>query len=115
MGEVKAKDVSDYGGCFRKKSGSYWYLRVSESAVKFLKLDATKVYGVSHNGNITVVEADKVVIEGSLRDMQANADETTAWERSIGVQELSFTSSGNRRRNVVRRHRHSLGRRVDGG
>ena len=63
---VPAKDIPE-GGFFKKRGGSFIYLRLSDASVKFLKLDTTKVYGAHDNGNVTVVDADLLVAPMTLR------------------------------------------------
>lgn len=79
---VPAKDVRQ---AFRKRTGEYVYLRLSESSVKFLKLDETKIYGVCFNGNVAVVDPDKLVVEMPLSAILDNHEKEEFWERMIGV------------------------------
>ncbi len=82
---VPASAISDWGGCFRKKTGSYVYMRLSESSVKFLKLDPDFVYGVCFNGNVAKVKKDTLVVPMQKVNIVVNDMETRAFERSIGV------------------------------
>lgn len=53
------------GGCFRKKTGTYIYLRISESSLIHLLGEAYKphqIYGVClYNGNLAMVDVDQLV------------------------------------------------------
>lgn len=58
---VEAGSVPD--GCrFRKERGETIYLKVSNSAVKWLGLDHGYIYGVCTNGNICKIEFGKLVV-----------------------------------------------------
>lgn len=60
----QAKDIEE-GECFRKESGEYEYLRISESSLKFfgyLGCDRNIVGVCVRNGNLTAVSKDKIVI-----------------------------------------------------
>ena len=82
---VPASAISDWGGCFRKRTGEFVYMRLSESSVKFLKLDPDYVYGVCYNGNVAKVKKDTLVVPMTKFDLIRNDLDTRAWERSIGV------------------------------
>lgn len=82
---VPASAISDWGGCFRKKTGSYVYMRLSESSVKFLKLDPDYVYGVCYNGNVAKVKKDTLVVPMPKTGIILNDLDTRAFEKSIGV------------------------------
>jgi hypothetical protein len=60
------------GGFFRKRRGEMAYLRISDSAVKYLRLDREKVYGVGYNGNVSVMEPDKLVIRTTVEQFLEN-------------------------------------------
>ena len=82
---MKLVPVKDVRQAFRKRTGEYVYIRLSESSVKFLKLDETKVYGVCFNGNVSVMEPDKLVVEMPLESVLKNQYKQDAWEEMIGV------------------------------
>ena len=71
---MKAADV-ERGGFFTKKTGTYVYIRISESSANFLGLDPTKVYGVSFNGNTCSIDANKEVKESTVEAFLANIKE----------------------------------------
>ena len=81
---IEAKKVH---GCFRKRTGSFVYLRLSEDAVRILELDPTLVYGVAYNGNIARVKPDTMVEEMSIQDMLANQRSEDEWNANMGVKE----------------------------
>lgn len=84
---VHAKTI-EQGQCFRKRNGTYAYLRISESAVKFHGLDQDAVYGVSYNGNMARVEADTLVEPVSVAVMAANQGEEDDWNRTFAREEI---------------------------
>lgn len=73
------------GRFFKKLKGSYTYLRISESAVRFMKLNPDKVWGVCFNGNITDVNPDTLVEKCSLGDFVKNIDEDRQWHVDVGA------------------------------
>jgi hypothetical protein len=75
------------GGFFRKKTGTYVYMRISAAAVRFHKLDENTVYGVCFNGNVADVPADKEVAVCTLAEFQENIDDDEAWHRAIGARD----------------------------
>ena len=81
---VKAKEV-EWGQCFRKKTGSYVYLRISEPSAKFHKLDPEKVYGVCFNGNITDIDPETLVVTMKPSDMDDNRKEHQDWHTMVGA------------------------------
>ena len=59
---IDAADVPG-GDFFRKRTGSTPYVRLTESSVRYLKLDGDKVWGVTDYGNVTqVLGHTKVVL-----------------------------------------------------
>ena len=49
---------------FTEKTGNTIYLKMSPNGIKFLKLDQSKVYGISfENGNITVLNPQTLVVD----------------------------------------------------
>ena len=81
---IKASAVPQ-GQFFRKRRGEYVYLRISESSLKFMKVDTTKVYGVCFNGNVAVVGPDTLVEPCSLSDFTKNIDDDRAWHTTVGA------------------------------
>lgn len=75
---VPAKDVQD-GHFFRKRTGTTPYVRLTESSVRFLKLNPDKVYGVTSYGNVTVMEPDKLVV--ALGEVNHETDEEWDYEQ----------------------------------
>lgn len=69
---VPAGSIRD-SDCFRKRQGTYVYLRISESSARFAKLDDRYVWGVCFNGNLVHVTPDTRVVPMDLADLQANA------------------------------------------
>ena len=82
--QVEARAITP-GKCFLKRKGEYVYVRISESAVKFLGLDGSKVYGVCYNGNVTVIKPDALVTPLEIKDMLANVNAEKKWEKMIGI------------------------------
>jgi hypothetical protein len=73
------------GSCFRKKQGTFAYLRISDSAAKAHKLDyETHVYGVAYNGNMTRVARGKPVVAVDISTMQENQKEEDDWDKKFG-------------------------------
>lgn len=62
---VKAGDLRG-GDVFRKKTGTFGYIVISESSARFLGLDAEKVHGIGANGNTTSVSRDTDVVRTTL-------------------------------------------------
>lgn len=87
---VPVSSIPDHGGYFRKVGGEYVHLRISASSVKFLGLDPSKVYGVTFNGNVSVMEPTKLVVPMFPEDMLANVNQERSWETRIGCSELSI-------------------------
>lgn len=71
------------GEFFRKKQGTYVYLKISESSVKYMKLDATKIHGVCYNGNMASVERTTLVERCTLGDFVKNIDNEREWHEAI--------------------------------
>lgn len=74
----EAKDIPE-GGFFTKRTGTFAYLRVSDSAANFLKLDANYIYGVAYNGNMARVKRDCIVAISDLHAMVANQQSEDLW------------------------------------
>lgn len=60
------------GGFFKKKSGMYVYLRMSDSSAKFLGLDPDCIYGTCFNGNVAKVHRGVLVTSATAMDFQNN-------------------------------------------
>lgn len=84
---VPASEISDFGGCFRKPGGTSVYMRMSESAVRFLGLNQEVVYGISVNGNVAVLYQENLVVPMFHEDLLKDVEQTRSWERSIGCQD----------------------------
>jgi hypothetical protein len=77
---VPAKDIQH---AFRKKTGEFVYLRISESSLKFLGMDTNFVYGITYNGNVTKVEPETLVCPMAIEDMMGNVQSERQWNRDI--------------------------------
>ena len=69
---IKAKDLPDWAGYFRKQIGTYVYLRISDAAVKHLRLDENKIHGVCFNGNVASIDPEKFIVVCDVLDMARN-------------------------------------------
>jgi hypothetical protein len=79
-GEIKQ------GEFFRKKSGSFVYMAVSESAAKhYLPNPENYVYGVCFNGNVCAVKKGARVIRMEREDFFVPAEEQKRWEEAVGA------------------------------
>lgn len=72
------------GSYFRKLTGSYVYLRISASSVKFLGLDEDWVYGVCYNGNTVKLKLDHPVIIESIDSFLGNIKDDQEWSKTVG-------------------------------
>lgn len=73
-------------GCFfRKQSGRYAYMRMSDSSAEFIGLDRSFIYGVSFNGSVTRVKRGTVVVSVAVDEFIANIKADAAWHELIGV------------------------------
>lgn len=79
---VRADSIEE-GHCFRKRTGAYAYLRLSEGSVRFLKLDTNFVYGICYNGNVVKLPKDKMVAPVPVTRMDENRDFELAWNRTF--------------------------------
>jgi hypothetical protein len=79
---IPAKDVQC---CFRKRTGSFVYLKFSESSVRWLKLKEDLVYGVCYNGNVCWVKPETLVVEMPFSAIAGNAAGEMEWEKNVGV------------------------------
>ena len=82
---VPARDIADWGGCFRKRTGSYPHMRISEGAVSFLKLDPNFVYGVCPNGNVSKIDPGTLVAPLPLLALLRHEIESSGLEIKLGV------------------------------
>lgn len=73
---VKAGDLRG-GDVFRKKTGTFGYIVISESSARFLGLDTEKVHGISSNGNTTSVSRDTDVVRASIAELDGPLESTT--------------------------------------
>lgn len=66
---IKAEDIAA-GDFFRKKTGEFIYMRISESSAKHHQVRGNEdgIVGVCHNGNIAHVPFDKEVVRCDLFD-----------------------------------------------
>lgn len=68
------------GGFFTKRTGTTAYLRISDDAARFLKLDVGGfVYGVSYSGNVTRVRRGTWVRPATQETMDANREAEEKW------------------------------------
>jgi len=72
---IKAKDLLDWAGYFRKQTGTYVYLRLSNAAVKHLRLDENKIHGICFNGNVASIDPEKFIVVCDVLDMARNVQE----------------------------------------
>lgn len=75
---VQAKDL-DPGEPFKKRTGSYVHIKLSESSVKWMGLDPNFIWGVTHNGNVSKLKPNKLVAPSSLIAMIKNTMDTVRW------------------------------------
>jgi hypothetical protein len=80
--KVPASEIKA-GECFRKKTGEFVYLRISESSTK-THLKSEGIYGVCFNGNTTKVKPETIVVRCSMEDMQRNQEDQDQWEMAMG-------------------------------
>lgn len=73
------------GQCWRKKTGEFVYLAISESAKNFHGLDADKLYGVCFNGNMAAVSYGVEVEPMPTSAMDDNRKALRTWEDLVGV------------------------------
>lgn len=79
---IKAKYIKD-GECFRKKNGTFGYIKISEAAAKFHELSTDRIYGVTSNGNITDVDPEKVVEKVLLKTFFEAHDQIESFNREF--------------------------------
>lgn len=82
---MRPAEEIEQGSCFRKKNGTYAYLRISDSAAKFHGLKhETHIYGVCFNGNMVDVERGKMVEPVDISVMDENREGEAEWDREFG-------------------------------
>lgn len=81
---VRANEIAA-GQFFRKRRGTYVYMRISASAVRYLQLPADKVYGVCFNGNVAAVAPDTRITPCTVADFAQNIEDDRAWHRQVGA------------------------------
>ncbi len=59
---VQASEIPQ-GQCFRKRTGSYVYLRISPASLKFWGLNDEDVFGVCFNGNMCSLAGHTMVVQ----------------------------------------------------
>lgn len=82
---VRAQDIES-GECFRKKQGTFVYLRISDSSVLFLGLSPGAVYGVGYNGNVAVLDPETKVHPAKLEDFLTLRGQEEDWNAMVGAQ-----------------------------
>lgn len=75
------------GEFFRKRTGSYVYLRLAVDSLRYHRVEghARYVYGACYNGNVTAVDPTTLVVRCAVQDFLKNIAEEQAWERDVGV------------------------------
>lgn len=77
---INASQLQD-GELFCRERGTYVYLKISDSAVRFLGLNVERVYGITFNGNVAITEKQDKVRRASLYEFEDNAmGNTYRWE-----------------------------------
>ena len=72
------------GCCFLKKSGTYAYLRISDSSAKYHGLHPrTHVYGICFNGNIISVKRGTLVKSVNISVMNQNRRMEENWNKTF--------------------------------
>lgn len=79
---VKAKDLPSRC-CFRKRTGYFSYIRMSEGSVKFLGLKPDKIYGIAYHGNVAIIEPETLVVEMSLNGLMEDLGSEQAWDNTF--------------------------------
>lgn len=86
---VEARELRG-GECFKKRTGTYAYIKVSRSALKFMGLDPNEIWGTCFNGNVTKMEPHTKVARVSVRDVYKNMLEIDEWEEMVGCKDRSI-------------------------
>lgn len=87
---MRAGDIEP-GQCFRKISGRFAYLRVSDASAAFYGLDGARsdstlsrfIYGVCYNGNMTQMPVDKEVVLVAPTELDYERLAEKEWDRVI--------------------------------
>ena len=78
---IPVEDI-EQGQCFRKRTGEFAYLRISDSAARHFGLKhQTHVYGVCYNGNMTEIERGTLVVPVEISVMNENREKEKNWDR----------------------------------
>jgi len=67
---VEARRIGD-GGFFRKRPGTYVYMRMHDDAARFLGLDAGKIHGTGGHGGTASVDKETRVVPCTVHDFMA--------------------------------------------
>jgi len=81
--KLVAASKVERGQCFRKRTGTYVYLRISESAVRFAGMDEGFVWGVAYNGNLCKVKPETMVYRSLLEEMASNQESEDTWNETF--------------------------------
>lgn len=98
---VKAGDLRG-GDVFRKKTGTFGYIVISESSARFLGLDAEKVHGVGTNGNTTTVARDTDVVRLTLAELTGPLPTTTDGATDLAAAANAIQLETRRREEKIR-------------
>jgi hypothetical protein len=79
---IEASNIN-HGEYFRKKNGTYVYLRISESSLRFINIDPAEIYGVCFNGNIACVNRSTLVERCRFDDFKKNVEANREWHMEI--------------------------------
>lgn len=100
---VKAKDLPSRC-CFRKRTGYFTYIRMSESSIKFLGLQPDKIYGIAYHGNVVIIEPETLVVEMTPNGLMEDLGGEQAWDNTFaknGAAPLKETEKETIRRYLV--------------
>jgi len=87
---VLVEDLNE-GEPFKKPTGVYVYLKMSENAMKHLGVDTSEnVYGCGFHGKVTTIKKGTKVKPVSLRDAHGNLVDWEAWEERMGCDTRSI-------------------------
>lgn len=84
---VPAKNIGQ-GEFFRKRTGEYVHLKLSDSSTKFLGLDTNYVYGVTHNGNMSKLNPETQVVKTDLWQFLRNIETEREWNNQFARSEV---------------------------
>ncbi len=78
------------GQCFKKMGGTLAYMRISDSAANFLRLDHRyRVYGVAYNGNVSTMWRTTLVESVGISTLLDNRQIRNAWNRTFAKEGAS--------------------------